>query len=164
MRIAQGRVYLFGEVYEGGPKSRAGKRVFPLPTSVVTTLRSWRVAQAEERLLLRAAWGAGDLVVTGSIGQPVDRGNLTRRFKQLCTRAGVPPIRLYDLRHTFGSLTVRGGADYKTVATLMGHSDTMTLQRVYQHPYADMQRMAVERLAAVLDGDIGADDAGASGA
>jgi integrase len=150
MRIEEGRVHLFGEVYEGGPKSTKGKRTIDLPAPVVSVLRTWRATQAAEQLMLGAKWAADNLVITTSTGRPVNPRNLTRGFKRLCTKARVRPIRLYDLRHTFGSMALWRGADLKTVAAIMGHDPSM-LQRVYQHIHQDAPRKAIESVAAVLD-------------
>jgi site-specific recombinase XerD len=54
-----------------------------------------------------------------------------------------PPF--HDLRHTFATNLVLGGADLATVKELMGHADiTMTLR--YSHPTPDSKRRAVDSL------------------
>jgi hypothetical protein len=64
----------------------------------------------------------------------------------------VRPIRLYDLRHTFGSMALWRGADLKTVASIMGH-DPVMLQRVYAHIQEGARRKTMESVAAALGGD-----------
>ena len=41
---------------------------------------------------------------TTPIGTPVDPRNDFREFRKLLARAGLPPVRLHDLRHTAASL------------------------------------------------------------
>ncbi len=44
----------------------------------------------------------------------------------------VPPFRIYDLRHTYGTRAVEGGTDPLTLMRLMGHADLKTTAR-YVH-------------------------------
>ncbi|HEY8286848.1 MAG TPA: hypothetical protein VIJ28_20850 [Chloroflexota bacterium] len=41
----------------------------------------------------------------------------------MCKQAGVPRIRVYDLRHTTASLMVDAGADLKAASEALRHSD-----------------------------------------
>ena len=43
---------------------------------------------------------------TTPIGTPVDPRNDYREFKKLLGKAGLPPVRLHDLRHTAASLLI----------------------------------------------------------
>jgi integrase len=45
-------------------------------------------------------------VFTTPIGTPVDPRNDYREFKKLLGKAGLPPVRLHDLRHTAASLLI----------------------------------------------------------
>jgi len=45
-----------------------------------------------------------DLVFVTAIWTTVDPNNFSRRFVTWCTAAGVPRVRLHDLRHTCVSL------------------------------------------------------------
>lgn len=162
LRITAGRVYGFGSVFDGGPKSANSRRLVNLPAAVVLSLRAWRAKQAQERLVLEQEWAAGGLVFTTSTGRPVNPRNLSRSLKRLCKASGAPGIRLYDLRHTFGSMALAHGGDLKTVASVMGHDPTM-LQRVYQHIHQDARQAVVDRVAAALEGGDTAPDQGRAG-
>lgn len=54
------------------------------------------------------------------------------RFQRAKKKVGAK-ISLYACRHTFATRALVRGIDCITVATLMGHSDTSTLAKVYQH-------------------------------
>lgn len=74
-----------------------------------------------------------DLVLAGTIpGSKLDGSALRRRFIDARDRAGLPPLRLHDLRHTFGSLAVDGGASLVQVQAWLGHSALSTTAR-YLH-------------------------------
>jgi integrase len=81
------------------PKSGHGRAVPMVP----------EVAETLARLSHRAEFvGDDDLVFVGEVGGYLDGSALRRRFLAACGRAGLRPIRFHDLRHTFGTLAVRG--------------------------------------------------------
>jgi integrase len=65
-------------------------------------------------------------------GKKLDPDALSTRYRETRDAAGLPKIRLHDLRHTFGSLAVDGGANLLQIKEWMGHSDIKTTMR-YLH-------------------------------
>ena len=77
-------------------------------------------------------------------------GYLTRRrvhqmLKELALKANIDPDKLspHVLRHAFATHLVEGGADLRSVQTLLGHADIATTQ-IYTH-------VASDRLTAVME-------------
>lgn len=62
-----------------------------------------------------------------------------------CTKAGVPPFRVYDLRHSFLSDMRRHGADLSDVQAQAGHSD-IALTRRYAPTVTLKLRRAITRM------------------
>ncbi len=86
-------------------------------------------------------------------GQPLDYRTVVRRhFKPLLAKAGLPNIRLYDLRHTCATLLLSRGEHPKIVGERLGHSSTTLTLDTYSHVLPDMQHRAAEKLEETLFG------------
>ncbi len=60
--------------------------------------------------------------------------------------ADIPDVRIHDLRHTFASLLVSGGASLEMIGKLLGHSQSRTTQR-YAHLMESPLRAGVDAVA-----------------
>lgn len=142
---------------EGGyelrqPKTAAGRRSIALPKSVVASLQQHRVKQLEGRLGMGAAYNDRGLVFANPLGEHLHPNTLALRFNRLIVQAGVPRIRIHDLRHTSATLMLANGEHPKIVQERLGHTDvSMTLNR-YSHVTMDMQRDAANRLDTFMEG------------
>lgn len=63
-------------------------------------------------------------------GRPQD--SIHHGWDTIRQRAGIPDVRLHDLRHSFASFLVNSGRSLYEVQKLLGHSDAKTTQR-YAH-------------------------------
>jgi integrase len=81
-------------------------------------------------------------------------------WQRIRTRAGMPDLRLHDLRHSFASFLVNNGVSLYVVQGLLGHAHTKYTQR-YAHLTPDTLRDAAETVASVIAG-AGAQAQGAS--
>lgn len=74
------------------------------------------------------------MVFTSRTGTPVMRQDLiTRSFKPLLKKAGLPDIRFHDLRHTCATLLLVKGVHAKLVQELLGHSTISITLDTYSH-------------------------------
>ena len=118
-----------GELVTGTTKSHRSRPV-GLDDHLVAVLRRHRAAQAEWRLLVGPGWVDRGLVFPAPDGDYLRPATLTQQFDRLVASAGVPRIRLHDLRHTHASLLVEAGRNPKLVSERLGHRDVaFTLNR-----------------------------------
>ena len=84
-------------------------------------------------------------------GLAVNGSWLTKHFQQLLRRAGLPKMRLHDLRHGAASLLVDAGAHPRVAQELLRDApgSKMTMAR-YAHVTAAQQRDAADLLDVAL--------------
>ena len=84
----------------------------------------------------------------------MNSGNVIRTFKILARAAGVPEIRLHDLRHTHASLLALKGVSPKVIADRLGHTNVGFTMQVYTHVF-DEQRVGAALRLEELVGKVG---------
>lgn len=75
--------------------------------------------------------------------------DLRKPFEKACREAEIENFRIHDLRHTFASMAVKGGASLFDVQKLLGHQDIAMTQR-YAHLSADGLRRPLPAGVATL--------------
>lgn len=134
------------------PKTAKSRRKIPITQSVLREIIKYKKWQEWQAHLLGDKWEGMDLVVTNSMGKPLDAKNFTSRvFKKLLEKAGIDQsFKFHDLRHTHATLLLLQGVNAKVVQERLGHSTiTMTLD-TYSHLLPDMQESAVNALEALF--------------
>ncbi len=132
------------------PKN-SSKRTVGLPQRAVEALKSHRKRQLEEKLGA-ASYDDQGLVFASGGGKPLDAQNVVNRhFKPLLEKAGLPPIRFHDLRHSCLSLLAQRGEPIRDLQALAGHATAaFTLQR-YPHHYDSSARRTANAMDEALD-------------
>ena len=84
-------------------------------------------------------------------GGPYTRYTLKTKLKRFCQKLNIKVFAPYALRHTFCSMKSEDGMETTSLAQLMGHSSTRTVQRYISNTFAHFQD-AVDTLAARIAG------------
>ena len=146
-RVRQTVVLVDNKPTVSEPKTRRARRVVPLPPETVTALRVHRKAQAEERLRAGASYRDSGFAFTRESGEIISPRLLTDRFARRVALAGLPKIRLHDLRHSFATGALAAGVPLWAVADILGHSSTAITDQVYRHEIPPALRDATEQVA-----------------
>jgi integrase len=125
------------------PKSRASERALPLPEALVRRLEvfltTWRPNPAR-------------LLFATSKGTPLSANNVVqRKLWPILDRLRIERCGFHAFRHTMASLLVDLGAPASVAQAQLGHSDPRVTLGVYTHAIQETQRLAVDRVAGVLD-------------
>jgi integrase len=73
-----------------------------------------------------------------------------RHYKPILKRAGLPNLRLYDLRHSAATLLFAAGAPTKVASEVLGHASVNLTQNTYIHVIPGMHQQAVRDMGAML--------------
>ena len=131
-----------GEVIEGEPKSKAGRRDVVLPAPVVEEL-CWHLEHF-------VGPGGDDYVFTSPRSNAIERSNFHDRiWKPAVGAAALPELKFHELRHTAGTLAAQTGATTKELMARLGHSSSRAAM-IYQHASDDRDRRIAERLAEMV--------------
>lgn len=150
VRVAVLRIPGGGWKFES-PKTSNSLRKVGFPASLVASLKEHRKEQLEQRMKVRKHYKDHDLVFATAIGEPFARGRVRRQFKKTLERARLSEkIRLYDLRHSFVTLSLVAGVDLKTVSEEAGHATVAFTLDNYGHVLQVMRESAVDKREALF--------------
>jgi integrase len=150
LHVRQQVVAVGTEVRIGPPKTKAGERTVALSEATVAMLREHQAWQRRERLAWGEAWHDSGHVFTYEDGRMLRPDHVTHLFRRLAKDAGLPLIRLHNLRHTSASLALAAGVPMKVVSDRLGHSSESITSALYTVVVPAVAREAAERIANVV--------------
>ena len=134
----------------GDTKTEAGGRALMLAKPVAAAVAEHRAAQQREASEYCGTWLDTGLVFTNRDGTPLQPGRMTDLFARLAREAGLPPIRLHDLRHGTATHALSAGVAMKVVSEMLGHSTTAITADLYTSVVDEAKRHAANAIAAQL--------------
>jgi integrase len=118
-------------------KTPRARRCIDLDASTVRVLTAWRHWQQTEQqsaCIESAGW-----MFTDGRGAPIHPHAISQTFERIERPAGLPVLRLHDLRHTHGTLLIAAGVPVKVVSERLGHAAPGFTIDTYQHVLPGMQ-------------------------
>ena len=126
------------------PKTASSRRSIPMSAELVSSLRRWKLACPPSAL---------NLVFPNTEGTPRHRSTIAYDgLRPALKRAGLRPVTIHSLRHTFASGLIMQGRRITEVAHLLGHSKPDVTLRVYSHWFKDTKTDAVASWAKAVCG------------
>ena len=140
LSINRGLVAVAYELRESRGKTSNSRRAIDLDPTTVEVLSAWRAWQKTEQTTVGVEptrWVFSDVA-----GNPIHPHSISQTFERIAARAGVPKIRLHDIRHTHGTLLIKNGVPVKVVSERLGHANPAFTIDTYQHVLPGMQAEA----------------------
>jgi integrase len=147
------------------PKSKAGARTMALDPATVDALREHRRHQLEERIAAGPAWedeqtdhlgtSRTGLVFTWEDGSLINPKRLSAWFRRHGVEAGLPVIRLHDVRHSYASAglgNATGWHEVKVISERLGHANVAITIDTYSHVLPAADAAAAHTLAKLILG------------
>lgn len=148
---------------ERGPLSDvAGHLMFTAPTTkgsaagglstrVVAALQRQAARQAVERAEWAECYQDDDLVFARVNGAPLRPDWVLKRFHDLTERAGLPRVRLHDLRHLAATIMITSGVPLALVSKTLRHATSGITADLYGHFTTEAALAAADSLGTTLD-------------
>jgi integrase len=143
------RVVVDGVARESRAKTPSGERSLALDPVTLQALRQFLATWREERRLLGQDT---PLLFVRADGQPLHPDTITARFHEHCDAAGLPRIRLHDVRHSYATAALRAGVPAKVVSERLGHATVAFTLQVYSHVIPGMDQQAANTVADLILG------------
>ena len=108
--------------------------------------------QRMDRLVAGSRWTDSDDVFATMLGKPHHAATITRALQDALDHAGLPPVRLHDLRHSAATFLLAQGFGLEDVKNLLGHSTIVLTSNTYGHVLEQRQQEMARGMDAVLGG------------
>jgi integrase len=129
-------------------KRKRSRRIVKLQNFVIKALRGLQRKQGT--CVEGNCRTALNLIFVTEAGMPLTQRVVKREFRRLLAKAGIRPVRLYDLRHTAATLGIAAGVSVKVISDLLGHASiSFTLER-YSHVLPSIQDEAAAKVERLL--------------
>lgn len=131
------------------PKTEKSRRTIHLSEAARQNLMDHRDSESCRRAQAKD-WTDSGLVFTNVRGGPVEAGEINRALTRALKVAGLPRIRVHDLRHTVASILLESGVHPKIVQELLGHSTIRLTLDTYSHLTPGLHQQAARTMDLVL--------------
>lgn len=132
------------------PKTRSSYAWIALSDRVVAALVRQRERQRAERSMVTGDDEGGDLVFTRRAGRPLRPEYVLRHFHDLARAAGLPRIRVHDLRHFAATMMLASQVPLAMASKTMRHSTLSTTTEIYGHLLRQVGHDAVKAIETAL--------------
>ena len=129
-------ITLKGGLFITEPKTKTSRRAVTLP----------KIAYDALKIHLDQLGRNQGLIFTTSTGSPISARNFIRHFKKALSDAGLPDIRVHDLRHSHASLLLASGVHPKLVQERLGHSSITLTMDTYSHVIPSLQEEVARKM------------------
>ncbi len=150
LAVGSTRVVIDGKVIEEDGKSEDSWRTIALDPYTLGVLRSHVNMLDAERALAGEHYQDHGLLFCWEDGRPPHPDTITVRFNRLADAAGLPRIRLHDVRHSYATAGRLARVDTKALSQRVGHASVSFTMETYMHGDIEADREVAHALASVI--------------
>ena len=132
------------------PKTRHSRRTLHLPPAVRDTVGRLVVDRDQRRRAAGDKWEETGFLFCSRHGKPMWPSATTKRYKRLLNDAGVPPLSIHALRHTFATVCFLNEIPGEHIQTATGHSSLRTTKDQYANYVPQLATKAIDALSQIL--------------
>ena len=137
--------------HESPGKTRTARRCIDIDDVTVEVLRAWQAVRESES---NSPIAPDDRLFASPTGAPIHPDAFSKTFERIVATAGVPRLRLHDLRHTHASLLLKERVPIKVVSERLGHATPAFTMATYQHVLPGMQAEAATTFGELISGTV----------
>ncbi len=132
------------------PKTPRSRRDIVLAGALALLLCRWREQQEATAEWAGREFRETDFVFTRPDDTLPDRHHVGKIFHAIVEQAGLPRIRLHDLRHTYATLLRKYGRSIEEISKVLGHASEVVTVTIYSHWKGESQAVA-ETMDSILE-------------
>ena len=138
LHIRQQLTLVAGKPRWEAPKTSSGVRSIMLDARTLTALKRAKELQQRWTDISLASTADPVLIFTTLKGEPLNPASVLRWFHKLCTEAGLPLIRIHDMRHASAAIGLAAGEGITEISRRLGHSSISTTANLYTEVPAEI--------------------------
>jgi integrase len=129
------------EIVFTDPKTKQSRRTVTITRAVVEALVALVAGRGRELLLF-----------TAPMGGPARTRNFRRTWLKAVERAGLPGLRIHDLRHTHAAMLISAGTSLTAIQRRLGHSSIAVTSDLYGHLREEVDEALLAAIEEALAG------------
>lgn len=141
------------QIVEGPTKTVLSVRDIDVDKYVIKVLSEYQNWWSDYRDAMGDGWqGAKNRLFIQKNGKPIDPKTINNWLEKTAKSVELPVLTAHGLRHTYATLQLAFGLDYRDLKELTGHAQTSTLVDTYTHVIKSKKKKAAHTIHNVLQG------------
>ena len=135
-----------GFVEQDTTKTVSSRREYPLTPAIESLFINIKKQENINRKKFKKLYQDNEYIFKWDYGKMYAPDHVTRHFKRLLKKAGMPDIRFHDLRHSCASMLASKGFQLKDIQEWLGHADIQTTANIYAHLYKERKNKIAQSI------------------
>ena len=153
LHISQAYNRINKQDYIREPKTKRSRQSIVLDEDSLEMLKRYKETKMSGCEALGLPFNDDQLVFSYSSGKPYTPGGLSHAVPRIAVSAGLPRIKLHELRHTHATILLSEGVHLKAVQDSLGHSTIATTADIYSHMVDGLQVDAAAKFGEAIRRD-----------